>query len=152
MLSASRSLLFELDSGPRRNDGLLAQRRAALRRETDRAPVACAEAFRQPIRETFPHGEVHNFFDIDDIACHRFNAAVVIHQSHFHAALAVPHQAAEGVRRFLEALAAPLLYHVDELLMDFGEHLFGVFMLRRVGCRERIDESFFFSSTYYSAF
>src|SRR3990172_5005140 len=121
--------------------GRLAQRNPALRRVADRARHARAEFLGQTIREVFLHREVDDLLGLDDIARHRFQAAVAIRQANLHALLSVPHQAAESVRRLLQALAAPLPDYIDELLMDLREPLLYIFLIRRLGRRERIEEA-----------
>jgi hypothetical protein len=65
----------------------------------------------------------------------------LVGEAEFDALGAGPHEAAEQFGRFLQALAAALAHHVDELLVDVVEQQLRVLLVLGVLRREGIEEA-----------
>src|SRR4051812_13584103 len=74
-----------------------------------------AEALRHLLGEALLYRVVDDLLGLDDIARHRVQGAEAVGEPELDALLAGPEEAAEHVGCFLQALAASLAHHVDEL-------------------------------------
>src|SRR6185295_17327439 len=101
-----------------------------------------AEAAREAFGEVLVGRKVYDVLGLDDLTGDVVYAAQRIGQAELDAPLSGPEQSTEQLRRFLQALAASLLDHVDELPVDVRQELLGVVPLLWVHRRERIQKPF----------
>src|SRR6185436_1567765 len=106
------------------------------------AADGCAEARPEPLRKRLEHvllrREVDDLLGLDHLARDVVEPAQAVGQPQLHAFLAGPDEAREHLGRFLQPRSAPGAHHLDELLVDLGEHLLRVLLVRLVLRGERI--------------
>src|SRR5262249_21334662 len=99
-----------------------------------------AETPREALGDVLLLGEVEDGLGLDARARDVVDAAEAVRESELDALVAGPQKAREDVGRLLQALAAALADHVDELLVDVVQHRERVALLLLVDRSERVEE------------
>src|SRR5258706_2144396 len=125
---------------PRLMDPERRARRRFHRRAPQRRAQLRAEALGKLLEHVVLGRVVDHLLGLDHLARDVLEAAQPVGEAQLHALLPGPDEPGEHLGRLLQALAAPLAHHGDELPVDLVQHLLGMLPVRRLLRKEGIEE------------
>src|SRR5690606_3719419 len=117
-----------------------------------RSAGSCAEFPQYAIRQAFPLRVINDIGRLQLVARHAFHRTETVRQSQLHRLRTAPDKTRESFRHFLQTRTASLAHDVDELLMNFIQHVLRIQLLFFGLRTDRIEEALVFTCRQQAAF